>query len=267
MTEEVGAERTPITEADLHAYADGQLPVGRRLEVEAYLASRPDDRARVQSWLGDNRALRELLEPVLAEPIPGRIRTVPSVGARPFRQLALAACIAAFGAGVGWVGRGALSPDPGAAYPLTVRDSTPGFARHAAVAHAVYSPEVRRPVEVGIDQESQLVAWLSKRLGAHVDPPRLGRVGYELIGGRLLPGERGAVAQFMYHDRLGRRLTLYMTREAEFAGDHGFRFSQQGPVSVIYWVGGGFGYALSAGVSRDELYEVAEDAYRQLRRG
>ena len=36
----------PITEADLHAYADGRLAPARRAEVDAYLAARPDDAAR-----------------------------------------------------------------------------------------------------------------------------------------------------------------------------------------------------------------------------
>ena len=35
----------PITEADLHAYADGQLPPGRHAEVDAFLASHPQDLA------------------------------------------------------------------------------------------------------------------------------------------------------------------------------------------------------------------------------
>ena len=33
----------PITEADLHAWVDGQLGVERSKEIEAYLAQHPDD--------------------------------------------------------------------------------------------------------------------------------------------------------------------------------------------------------------------------------
>ena len=47
-----------------------------------------------------------------------------------------------------------------------------GFAHRAAVAHVVYSPDVRRPVEVGADQEQALVTWLTKRMGTDVRPPR-----------------------------------------------------------------------------------------------
>ena len=32
----------PVIEADLHAYVDDQLDVGRRIEVEAYLSERPE---------------------------------------------------------------------------------------------------------------------------------------------------------------------------------------------------------------------------------
>lgn len=263
----MSTERTPITEADLHAYADGQLPDARRLEVEAYLAGRPDDQARVQAWLRDSEALRALLAPVLAEPIPVRIPTAPPRRAAPWRQFAVAASIAVFSASLGWFGRAALLDDPSVATVASRAipvDSTPAFARQAAVAHVVYSPEVRRPVEVAANQEQELVAWLSKRLDAPVRPPHLERVGYELIGGRLLPGERGPVAQFMYHDASGQRLTLYVTRKADSNGDTAFRFTKEGPVSVFYWIDGRFGYALSAGTGKDELYKVAREVYRQL---
>jgi len=50
--------RIPTTEADLHAYADGQLAEPRRLQVEAYLAGRPEDAARVKAWMQDNERSR-----------------------------------------------------------------------------------------------------------------------------------------------------------------------------------------------------------------
>ena len=54
------------------------------------------------------------------------------------------------------------------------------------------------PVEVGADDEQHLVNWLSKRLGVKVRAPKLDDAGMSLVGGRLLPGENGPVAQFMY---------------------------------------------------------------------
>ena len=94
--------------------------------------------------------------------------------------------------------------------------------RQAAIAHVVYSPDLQRLVEITVDQEDQLVKWLSKRLGTTVSPPKLGVLGYELTGGgRLLPGNMGPVAQFMYHDGFGQRLTPYASTDNTVSHDAG----------------------------------------------
>ena len=121
-------------------------------------------------------------------------------------------------------------------------------------------------MEVGADEEQALVTWLTKRMGAAVRPPSLVSVGYELIGGRLLPGEKGPVAQFMYGAAGGQRLTLYVTREVP-GRDTAFKFGKDGPVNVFYWVEDHFGYAISAGADRDELMKVSQEVFRQLRPG
>lgn len=254
--------RSPITEADLHAYADGRLSATRRMEVEAWMAERPEQQARVNAWMADNEALRARLGPVAQEPIPLRIPTRRPAQA-PWRALAAAASIALVSAGLGWFARGTLDfASPAATRAATAAAS---FAGRAAMAHAVYSPEVRRPVEVGAQQEDQLVTWLSKRMDAPMKPPRLEPLGYELVGGRLLPGERGPAAQFMYQDRAGQRLTLYVARAARGSGgDTAFRFEKQGNVNVFYWIDGPFGYAISAGADNAELRRVAQEVYRSF---
>ena len=105
---------------------------------------------------------------------------------------------------------------------------------------------------------------MSKRLGTPVSPPKLGAVGYELVGGRLLPGNTGPVAQFMYQDANGQRMTLYVTTENVAQPETGFRFAREGQVNVFYWVDGKFGYALSAGLDKGELAKVATAVYDQL---
>ena len=55
-------------------------------------------------------------------------------------------------------------------------------------AHTVFVPEVRHPVEVKAD-EAHLVRWLAKRVGADVRAPALGSMGWQLMGGRLLPDQ------------------------------------------------------------------------------
>lgn len=156
-----------------------------------------------------------------------------------------------------------LTAEDGAAAQQSSADPA-GLAHRAAVAYAVYSPEVRHPVEVGADQQDHLVAWLSKRLGAQLRAPQLQALGYELIGGRLLPGQSGPVAQFMYHDAGGQRLTLYVSTEQRNNLDSGFRFAQEGQVGVFYWIDGKFGYALSAAIGKPALGKIADAVYAQL---
>jgi len=264
----------PITEADLHAYVDHQLSPARHAEVEQFLSSRPDEQQRVRDWQQQNQWLRSLLNPVLDEVPAWRLPLQPTPADFRWRGLAAGLAIAVVSASSAWVVRGSL--DDEAARVASARSTgvvaacggdLPGFARRAAVAHVVYSPEVRRPVEVGADQEQQLVAWLSKRLGTAVKPPSLQRVGYELIGGRLLPGDSGPVAQFMYHDATGQRMTLYVTRELpRIAGQPktAFRFGQDGPVNVFYWVDKNFGYAISGGADRQALLQVSQEVHRQM---
>lgn len=258
-----------VTEADLHAYLDGALSPAQAEAMEAYLADHPEAAARLQAYAQDQRALHALFDPVLAQPLPEALRALAASGpaARQpppswwprwsLQRIAAGVAIALVSGAIGWGAHGHYQP----AETLAVRAALP---RQAAIAHVVYSPDVRRPVEVGAEQEEQLVTWLSKRLGTPVRPPQLGRLGYELIGGRLLPGARGPVAQFMYHDTSGQRLTLYVSAEIPGNQDTAFRFVREGPVNVFYWIDGHFGYALSAGLPKNELSRIATAVYDQL---
>jgi anti-sigma factor RsiW len=253
---------TPITEADLHAYADGLLGATRRAEIEAFLAGHPAERERVADWAAQNLALRRLLDPVIHEPLPLQLPlTAPTRRTDPWRALAAGVAIAVASAGSAWWLRGLTDANDGRL--MASAGTLHGFAHRAAVAHAVYSPDARRPVEVGGEQEQALVTWLTKRMGTAVKPPDLRGLGYDLIGGRLLPGDKGPVAQFMFGDAKGQRLTLYVTRE-DAGRNAAFRFGQDGGVNVFYWVDKDFGYALSAGTDRQTLLRVAEAVYQQL---
>lgn len=261
-----GRKDGPITEADLHAYVDDRLIETRRADVERYLDERPGERARVLAWREQNEALRAMLDPIVDEAVPVRLPLAPRSHRWVWQRYAVAASIAFVSVLSGWLLRGAFDGPVTIAMVGESREQVPAaaFARRAAIAHVVYSPDVRRPVEIGAEQEDQLVAWLSKRLGAQLKPPKLGAQGYELIGGRLLPGGSGPVAQFMYHDASGQRLTLYISSEHKSNQDTAFQFAQEGPVNVFYWIDGQFGYAISAGVDRAELARVARAVYDQL---
>jgi anti-sigma factor RsiW len=219
----------------------------------------PQDDAELKAL---SQALHQLYDPVLDEPVPAHVAAPLRAHRRPWRLAAIAAGWIVLGLGIG-IAAGWQLHSWRAVAPL--QSEVPGFVKRAAVAHAVYSPEVRHPVEVGADQEQHLVAWLSKRLGAPLRAPHLENVGYYLVGGRLLPGENGPVAHFMYQCKQGTRMTLYVRTNTANVNETAFRFVSEGNVRVFYWIDRKLGYAISsADIARDDLQKVANAVYQQL---
>jgi len=198
--------------------------------------------------------IKQFFEPVMTEPIPERMHLRQPAWIAHAKAAILVGIGIAIGLMVSMVAP--LSSDPSLA--------TAQLPLRAARAHVVYASEVRHPVEVDATQQEHLVKWLSKRLGIDLKVPVLAREGFELLGGRLLPGNEGPVAQFMYQDQSGKRLTLYVTRPHKGDALTAFRFAQEGPVSVFYWMDSECGYALSGELDRPALAKVATAVYRQL---
>lgn len=227
------------------------------------------------AWQAQRDALRQLHREVLDEPVPAALLQAAGVagGGRRAGQGwqrwgGMAAAVAiAFGAG--WIGNAQwlrASGDP--ARLARSAPATQEFVHAAAVAHAVYSPEKRHPVEVAATEQQHLVQWLSKRLDRPLKLPDLSAQGYTLVGGRLLPGNQGPRAQFMFERTHGERVTLYIGSlagtEPSGADETAFRFATEGPVPSFYWVDRGFGYALAGALPRDALLDLATAVYRQL---
>jgi anti-sigma factor RsiW len=219
-----------------------------------------------------SEALHELYDPVLREPVPEHLlresMTRSSAWPRRWRSYAVAATWVLLGLAIGIASGWQLHQwrVPAQSSAQAAAAAVPTFVKRAAIAHATYSPEVRHPVEVGADQESHLVAWLSKRLGAQLRAPHLESVGYSLVGGRLLPGEAGSpVAHFMYQCKAGTRVTLYVRANASTNRETAFLYSAEGSVKVFYWIDRKLGYAISsADIDKETLLKVAHAAYQQL---
>src|SRR5271156_4690346 len=92
----------PVTEDELHAYVDNELPAERRGDVEAWLTAHPDDAARVQSWRTMAEALHARYDSVADEAVPKRLE-IERLGrrARKWIYSAVAATLVAFIAGGG----------------------------------------------------------------------------------------------------------------------------------------------------------------------
>src|SRR5262245_10800690 len=98
---------SPVTADELHAYVDGMLPPDRKRAVEAWLATRPDDAARVAEWRALAEVVRARYGAVADEPVPARFDIAKLARPQPpWRLIAAAAILAlAIGGGAGWVGR------------------------------------------------------------------------------------------------------------------------------------------------------------------
>src|SRR5881275_2859103 len=102
--------KIPVTEDELHAYIDNELPAERRGDVEAWLATHPNDAGRVKAWRAMADALHARYDSVADEAVPKRLEIERLVRQpRKWMAGAIAATVAAFigGGAVGWVAHGA----------------------------------------------------------------------------------------------------------------------------------------------------------------
>jgi anti-sigma factor RsiW len=220
-----------------------------------------------------DEALRGLHCEVLAEPVPPslhaaaqRLDALHHSTASNRQWLGLVASLL-LAVSVGWFAHGLVQPSGSnyAAKHSVERE----FVRQARFAHEVYLPEKRHPVEVVAAEQEHLVQWLSKRLGKPLKVPHLAAQGFELVGGRLLPGDTGARAQFMFQNAQGARLTLYMGSLQNSANPADldstqFRFESTGNTPSFYWADRGFGYALSGQVDKAMLMALSTSIYAQI---
>lgn len=266
----------PLTDDEIHTLVDGQAAPGQLAALRARLALDADAQATVLQWQRQRDALRGLLHQVEQEPVPasllsaGQGATDSQQAVRRWSRWGGLAASALLVFGAGWLSHGQWDmTHPSSSTPLSKAAHGREFIHQAALAHAVYAPEVRHPVEVTAAQQEHLVQWLSKRLGKPLKVPQLSGQGFDLVGGRLLPGDAGARAQFMFQNAGGQRVTLYLgvmdaSPPSAALSETAFRFSNEGPVPSFYWVDQGWGYALSGALTREDLLAIAEAVFRQL---
>jgi anti-sigma factor RsiW len=260
---------TPLSDEDLLAYHAGALSDADREQVEARLAQDPTARDRLADWAEQDAALAAAYGPLSEAPVPPRLSAVvaaartsafrPAGRARALlrrpnlRQVAAAVALLAIGAGGGWLSRGPGAPLPGRS-----------LAQAATEAFRTYAVEVVHPVEVPASNAAHLTGWISKRLGHPIHAPAFDKLGYRLMGGRVLPGDTGTAALFMYENDAGRRVTLYVAPRGAKGGDTAFRFFSKGQDQGFWWADGPFGYALVGEIGRADLRRIAIAAYDQL---
>jgi anti-sigma factor RsiW len=245
----------PVTEDEIHAYVDGELPNDRIAAVETWLACHPEDAARVTAWRAMAERLHQRYGNVVNESVPSRLQLEHIIG-RPRRWLwgAIAASIAAFAVGaiLGWTVHSVTATPP----------ALVNFTDDAMQAHQLYVVEVRHPVEVAAGERQHLQQWLSKRVGYAVRPPDLERAGLKLVGGRLLPGPEGPAAFFMYEGASGDRFTIYSSRVR--IADTQMHYVANSDDASMFWCDSGVSYALSGPPDRTRLQQIASVVYEEV---
>ncbi|MDQ7977914.1 anti-sigma factor [Paraburkholderia sp. SARCC-3016] len=246
--------RHPESSPDLRmlsAFVDNELSENDTAAVREHLERDEQAAAQVAAWRAQKQALRALCGATTRDDTQFVVLRSRSSW---WQRAGIAACWLVAGAGL------ALGAAP--LVPRLVGGDTMSFARRADIAYAVYTPERRHPVEVAAVEEEHLIAWLSKRLNRQLSVPSLQEYGYSLVGGRLLPGEAGPAAQFMYENQTGARLTLYVTGVPK--DETAFRLFRDGNRRTFYWVNDGMGYALSGPIAEGKLRTIAIDVCSAL---
>jgi anti-sigma factor RsiW len=252
---------SPVTEDELHAYVDGELPADRQEAVGAWLAAHPEQAALVAAWRAQAEAIRARYGAVANEPVPARFnldQLLRQEGSsrRSWKAFAAAAATVAFLAGgaAGWVAHGASIASP---------SSFETYTADAIEAHKLYVVEVRHPVEVPGSERVHMTQWLTKRLGYQQRIPDLQSLGLKLVGGRLLPGPTGEAAAFyMYEGPTGERFTFYCSKVA--SPETALRFKEANRFAAIYWVDDDHAYVVSGPADRDRLEKITKTIYEQV---
>ena len=273
----------PFDETDCHAFVDGQMDLDRRAAFMRALSANPDLKSRLRTWKEQNEALLATFGPVLSEPVPVRLmptsvgrdqraarietvrpapRPAPPLRAGPDRGRGgagslvgvavlafLIGALLAFGLLEAFVDR------PGGRTSL--QDAAPaGFGRalaqRAYEAHETFATDLNHPVEVSALDRPALIRWIQHRLALPVRIPDLRSEGWELLGGRILPGELGPAAYLLYTNGV-ERLGFYMARtNARQSDEVAIYDNDAGLASAAYWTDEPIGYALTT--SRDAAW-------------
>jgi anti-sigma factor RsiW len=253
---------SPVTEEELHAFVDGELPADRQEAVTDWLATQADAAVQVGAWRAQADAIRARYGAVVNEPVPARLKLEQVMrseraGGRHLAAMATAAALIAFvfGGAIGWFAHGASAAAP------TGFDT---FTAEALDAYKLYVVEVRHPVEVPGNERTHMTQWLSKRLGAELRVPDLQSIGLKLVGGRLLPGPTGAAAFYMYEGQSGERFTIYVAKAAAAAPQTALRYRSEQQRAAFYWVDGQVAYVVSGPADRERLETITKTVYEQV---
>lgn len=263
MTQLPRAGSQAIAGTDLHGYIDGELPVYRRAEVEAYLAAHPSHAALLAEFSAATLSLHGLYG--IGPPANPRIDELTAELDRALRRrrrthrlARLAAAVLVLAGGTGIVS--ALHGRIGGA-----EDRFLAFTQQATDAHVLLAGNRSLPADAAQGGETAAVTWLSQRLtGVPLRAPDLRSFGYALSVERILPSDSGPAAQLMYESQEALQPVTLFIGKGKAAKPTAFTYVQNDDLSIFYWQEGPFAYSLAGNLDRAGLLALAEEAKAQL---
>jgi anti-sigma factor RsiW len=129
----------------------------------------------------------------------------------------------------------------------------------ASMAQRVFGSDTLHPVKFGPDEQSQLVKWVSLRLGRAIVPPDLSKSGYRLLGGRIIATEHGPGCMFLYESSAGVRVTLFVRPMQGIDMNAKMQPVQTADTAGFVWSHKGVGFGLVQNNPMASLHEVADE--------
>jgi anti-sigma factor RsiW len=241
-----------VSELELHAFIDGELPPKRAAAVEAAIASDPALAARVRAFHADKLALIAAYRPLADAPVPAALLATARAGpSRPARRrwggyLAVAGA-AAIAAGLLMTLTPRVASDPAIEQALAARDN----------AHPP-SRELDGHDPAGVEAADRV---MSAMLGNPVRAPDLSRAGFKLVSAEVYGQNRSDAVQLRYEDDTRRLFTVFLRPPA---GPDMFEVTQRGPVRICVWQNADLTAVMTGEMSTPELFRLASLAYSSL---
>jgi len=249
----------PIDDLDIVAYVDNELDDARTQEVESWLATHPEDAAKVHAYKLQNLLLRSLHDDVRTEPLPAPIEAAVASPARPFlrqhwMKIAATFLVVAVSSLAGWHLHD---------YQSGVEGTERKFVERAFEEHVVFVSGGPGVEETSIARDERLRDVYTRHFNHPLTVPDLAGAGFVPTGRRLLHDKGVPTAQFMYKDPAGRMVTLYIQGGFD-RSDMTFRLIAEDNMVAFYWTDGPLGYALTGSMKRGDLLDLARMVYEKL---
>ncbi|AOG08354.1 MULTISPECIES: anti-sigma factor [Rhizobium/Agrobacterium group] len=251
----------PVIEADLHAYVDDQLDVGRRIEVEAYLSENPAIAAKVMADLRVRDELRLALAgmpAVVRQETRDAARVLESAFNRPrtidvIRRAAAVVLLV----GAGWIAHGWIAP--GSIGEVVASVPPPQFVEEAVRAHQ--TAELRE--KMSSQSETSRFDPAEIRSATAIVLPAMPD-DWTVRDAQIFPSTYGPSVELEVEPQFGERLSLFAVRPGNFAVQQ-VLLKQEGQTNAAYWQIGEVAYALiSETQNPDRLAEQARKLARTL---